>query len=74
MFKELGRERVPSFLGGALDYEAAKQQWYAKMDAAMAERHQHPRGHQVRCGCRRVGVPVGAPRPLPYLACTLITA
>jgi hypothetical protein len=42
-----GAELVPTFLGGQLDYEAVRQQWLDKMDAAIAQRQQHPRSKQV---------------------------
>eukprot|EP00882_Tetradesmus_deserticola_P017603 GHRQ01018859.1.p1 GENE.GHRQ01018859.1~~GHRQ01018859.1.p1 ORF type:complete len:410 (+),score=121.45 GHRQ01018859.1:377-1606(+) len=41
-----GPELMPTFLGGQLDYEAVRQQWLDKMDAAIAQRQQQPRGKQ----------------------------
>ncbi|KAF6256307.1 CRAL-TRIO domain-containing protein [Scenedesmus sp. NREL 46B-D3] len=43
-----GPDLVPTFLGGQLNYEAVRQQWLDKMDAAIAQRQQHPCGKQVR--------------------------
>eukprot|EP00882_Tetradesmus_deserticola_P020577 GHRQ01022231.1.p1 GENE.GHRQ01022231.1~~GHRQ01022231.1.p1 ORF type:complete len:349 (+),score=122.38 GHRQ01022231.1:377-1423(+) len=41
-----GPELMPTFLGGQLDYEAVRQQWLDKMDAAITQRQQQPRGKQ----------------------------
>jgi hypothetical protein len=55
-----GPELVPTFLGGQLDYDAVRQQWLDKMDAAIAQRQQHPRGKQVGWGCDRgQSIPAG---------------
>lgn len=43
----LGKDLVPSFLGGQLDYDSARREWLAKMDQVIAER-QHSSRHQVR--------------------------
>jgi hypothetical protein len=48
-----GPELLPTFLGGRVDYEAVRQQWLDKMDAAIAQRQQHPCGKQVGWGCGR---------------------
>jgi len=47
LFSALGRELTPTFLGGDLDFDAVSHHWYDKMDAAIAERQAHPKGHQV---------------------------
>ncbi|WIA15339.1 hypothetical protein OEZ85_002004 [Tetradesmus obliquus] len=41
-----GAHTLPTFLGGQMDYETVRQQWLDKMDAAIAQRQQHPRGKQ----------------------------
>lgn len=54
LFDTFGRELVPAFLGGDLDYEATRHEWLVKMDQAIAQRQLHP-SQQVRvarvCPC-----------------------
>lgn len=38
---------TPTFLGGDLDFDSTARHWWDKMDAAIAERHAHPKGQQV---------------------------
>ncbi|KAF8056433.1 SFH3 [Scenedesmus sp. PABB004] len=46
LLTEFGRELVPTFLGGALDYDAVRQSWLDKMDADSAALAAHPRSTQ----------------------------
>lgn len=48
LFEAFGKELVPSFLGGQLDYDAVRDEWLAKMDRVIADR-QHDPQQQVRC-------------------------
>jgi hypothetical protein len=47
LFSGIGRDMTPTFLGGDLDFDSTARHWWDKMDAAIAERHAHPKGPQV---------------------------
>lgn len=53
LFKAIGRDKTPTFLGGDLNFDAVARVEWDKMDAAISERQAHPKGQQVRCICWR---------------------
>lgn len=70
LFSALGREMTPTFLGGDLNFDAVSHNWYEKMDAAIAERQAHPKGHQVS----RMAAQGGVHAHLPSLCVVVILA